>query len=119
MGDFTDIIDKIPEFGDAFLKETFIDPKTGIEIFCMTPASGTPLSFVSIITLHTTMGPMQLAFDVPGVDVAEACKNWQAAARDAVRKAGEQAKANQQRIVLPNRDVPPLPMKRKFGLPHA
>lgn len=101
MGDFTDILNAVPEFTNPARRESYFDPR-GMEIIVLTPLDGSAVRYLSTVQLQSTQGLMTLSFPLPGVDsIQAACAAWQEAARAAIKSCGEKMRENQRRIVLP------------------
>lgn len=111
MGDFTDILNAVPEFTGAAYRESFVDAH-GSEIVRITPRDEGVVIFLSSVQVNTTQGPMNLQFKIDADSIDAAIAAWQASARAALRAFGEQLRANQRRIVLPgNPAANSLPFK--------
>lgn len=101
MGDFTDILNAVPEFQNPARRENYVDTH-GLIISMITPLDGAAAVYMSSVQLQTTQGPVTITFKINGADsIGAACAAWQAAAREAIKSFGEKMKANERRIVLP------------------
>lgn len=103
MGDFTNILNAIPEFTAPAKRESYVD-NHGLEIVVLTPLDsslGAASVYLSSVELHSTHGPIRIQFPIAADTLDAAIAGWQAAAKAAILKAGEEMKANQRRIVLP------------------
>ena len=106
MGDFTDVLAAVPEFGKAYSREQFFNPDSDGAITVFTPVDGSQPIFVSAAVIQTNRGPMQVNFRLAALTLADACEVWQATARIAIEGFGHQLKEQQGRIVLPENAVP-------------
>lgn len=111
MGDFTDILNAVPEFTKAARREVFVS-EHGMDIVRITPMDGSEVIYLSSILVNTTQGPMAVKFEIKADTINAAIAAWQTSARAALRQFAEQLRANQRRIVLPgNPAANSLPFK--------
>ncbi len=80
---------------NLYTEEIVTDRKIGT-IRVLTPITATgardaerPLIFTGEVQIMTQMGPLPIAFEIPGETVAEAVANYGQAARDGVKKTFE------------------------------
>lgn len=112
MGDFTDIVNAVPEFTKPGVRESFVDAQ-GLEIIRVTPMDGSAALFISSVQVTTTQGPMTVQFPIVAASIEEAIAKWQESARTALRAFAEKMREAQRRIVLPgNPAANSAPFKR-------
>lgn len=73
MGDFTDLMNNIPELSPMAKRETYVD-QHGIEIQVITPLSGSAVQYISALEVQTNQGPMRLQFGIRAESLEDAAK---------------------------------------------
>ena len=101
MGDFTDLMNNIPELSPMAKRETYVD-QHGIEIQVITPLSGSAVQYISALEVQTNQGPMRLQFGIRAESLEDAAKGWRVAAKEALQEFGKKMLENQRRILLPD-----------------
>ena len=100
MGDFTQLLETLPDIGPMARRETYVDMH-GHEINVMTPVDGGPVLYLSALTIETTQGQMRVQFAIKANSLDEAIALWREAARGALKVAAAKMRENERRIVLP------------------
>lgn len=101
VGDFTDLMNNIPELSPMAKRETYVD-QHGIEIQVITPLSGSAVQYISALEVQTNQGPMRLQFGIRAESLEDAAKGWRVAAKEALQEFGKKMLENQRRILLPD-----------------